>query len=118
MCQPSSIHPAAQAECDDIRNTGTLTESILATDAWVLALAETSAYSTANLQRGRNLGMRGKLYLAKCKPIGGRIGVAVVAIYPEASSSGTCWDIYASDVTAHSWWHKSDPEDRADQLLP
>lgn len=117
MGYPNHCHPEARKEFVDIAYSGTAMESLLAAEAWVEAVEACVKCSTAGIRRLRKIPNRGELYFATSTTTSAQIGVAIVAVYG-GGGNGPSWDVFASDVTGHSFWHGSDPADRSEQRLP
>jgi hypothetical protein len=111
MCEPNYIHPLARSEYADIAKKGNYTQRTAAALAWVDAVLACSTRSQNGLQSGTYY-PTGKLYFAE-HAIGATRGIAVVALYGKR-----CLDVFAADVTASGWWHKTQPLVRAGDRLP
>ena len=110
----------AQREFDEITTMGNPTQHALATAAWVRAVLACNGSGRANLIRGTVPSKRGRLYVVErgLPGIAGVTSSAVAKVVVAEYGLDPCWDVFACDVTGSGWWFKSDPEMRAESLLP
>ena len=123
MCEPDHEHIAAKAEYAKAMGLATsASQRYVLSEAWDDAKEACNREDT-NMLRGPSASY-GRLFVQEQKfsPLLGRTIRAhvVVARYkdPKDPSRHTyCVDIFAADISASPWLLKSDPQDRAYQLL-